>query len=114
MCAYFSLRPSFLASVDMALAPGSAVPVEGELVVGLGDVAGEGDEVDVELLQVEAPADPLLDGVALDGERALRVDLDQGRQGLGARVGVVVRDGLDDGARLVVLLEGDEDRGHGG
>jgi hypothetical protein len=77
-------------------------------------VAGEGDQVDVQLLQVEVAADLLFNGGLADHQRALGVDLDHGRLAMDDGVGVVDLDGLDDRAGVFVGLQGNEYGGHGG
>jgi len=82
------------------------------LVVGLVEIAGDGDQVQLQLLQVEFTTHLFGYRLALDDQAVRHVDLHHGRlvDDHGARV--VFKDGLDDAAGVVVLLECDECVGH--
>ena len=73
---------------------------------------GQGDKIDVDLLQIEGLADQLFNGFAADHEPARGVDLDQTGRVTRLRGGVVGQDRVDDGAHIFVVLKGNEYVGH--
>eukprot|EP01136_Pigoraptor_vietnamica_P034298 Opistho-1_new@98086 len=96
--------------MSYSVAPSGGLPLQDEFVVGLVDPAGQRDQVELQLAQVEVAPDALLDRGAPDHQGAGRVDLHHRRVLAHHRVRVVGLDGLDDRQGVVVGLQRDEDR----
>src|SRR5690554_1711685 len=87
----------------------SGVPVEGEAVVILVDVAADADHVHLELLRIPVAPQLLLHRLATDGQAHGGLDPEHGRAVLDFGRRVLLADGRDDTAGNLVVLQGDKD-----